>query len=101
LFDYEGKLISDLNDLASPGEPKITDLWYFENEYAYLKKRMDLIKSQPGWWANLPIITAGLEIFHLTKNLGYNCQILTKGPSSKPIAWKEKVEAIHNHFGSD
>ena len=99
LFDYEGQLRRDLEKLRSPNEPEITDLWDEGN--GYLKARIDLIKSVPGWWENLPRLDLGFDILTLATAIGFECEILTKGPASrtKSHVWTEKVRCIQKHLG--
>jgi 5'-nucleotidase len=104
LFDYEGQLRFDLQRLASPVEPNVftdrsIDLW--DEKYPYIKARSDLIKSVPGWWRTLPKFQLGWDVYWTAMDIGFCCKILTKGPNSKSLAWKEKLECIRDHFGED
>jgi hypothetical protein len=99
LFEYVETLRKDMRALMSPGEQEPEDL--FDENKPYLKARMDLIKSVPGWWLRLPPLRLGWNVWHLAQRLGFENQILTKGPRSKPLAWAEKAECIHHWFGSD
>jgi 5'-nucleotidase len=96
LFDYDGQLRCDLEKLMSPGEVMPDNI--FDEKLPWLKARMDLIKSQPGWWRKLPIFRLGWDVLYVADKLGFDCHILTKGPWSKPQAWAEKVECIQYHF---
>lgn len=102
LFNYDEALVRDLSKLKSPNEPEILDsnLWGMEQS-PYIKERMNLIKSQPGWWLNLNPIKEGFELFNFAKSIGYNCQILTKGPAKHSNAWQEKFQCIRKYFGED
>jgi 5'-nucleotidase len=99
LFDYEGQMRKDLADLMSPGEEMPDDLW--DESVPHLKARMKLIKSQPGWWRNLPKLELGWRVYEVAKAIGFKNQILTKGPASHPVAWMEKVQCIKDHFGNE
>lgn len=99
LFDYEGQIKRDLAKLAAPDDPEITELW--DNTPPHIEARIELIKSVPGWWLNLPKFEPGWVIYRMAKDAGFKCHILTKGPGSKPHAWAEKVSCIHKHFGRD
>lgn len=99
LFDYTGKLKADLKALASPGEEEIVDL--YDESKPWLKARMNLIKSVPGWWRKLPKFKLGWDIYNVACLIGFKNHILTKGPSSKPTAWAEKLECIQHHLGND
>lgn len=92
LFDYEGQLRKDLIALMSPEESMPENLW--DESLDYIKNRMDLIKSIPGWWAKLPLLQMGWDIFNVATNLDFELEVLTKGPRSKSLAWKEKLESI-------
>lgn len=102
LVDYHRRLIDDMWSLASEEERQSLEwakvksgelsLYAWEEGSPYIKRRMDLIKTQPGWWRNLPAIRMGFEALRICKNLGFKVEILTKGPRSKPQAWAEKVE---------
>lgn len=102
LFDYDASMTDMLNKLRSPGEPEYKDISFHEQEkYPYLKARMELIKSVPGWWLNLKPIENGFAIYKLAEELGYDCQILTKGPRQHPLSWAEKLQCCQNHLGPD
>ena len=105
LFDYEGQMREDLFSMMSPGEPDpymvanpnyIKDLWSAENEHPWLKVRMDFIKSKIGWWRNLPRFQLGWDVLRACKKLGFEVQILTKGPHKKGHAWAEKFDCIRS-----
>lgn len=57
-----------------------------------LKGRSDLIKKQPGFWRDMKPIIAGLGIFDIARDMGFDCRIFTKGPYNTISAWSEKVE---------
>lgn len=99
LFAYEAQIRKDLMALMSPGEKIVED--FHDESTPYIKARMNLIKTQPGWWRNLPKYQPGWDIYKAAKELGFKIQIFTKGPWSRPYAWAEKLECIHNHFGTD
>lgn len=58
LYDYVGQLRRDLEALQSPHEPPLPEN-LFRDTPAWLRRRMNLIKSQPGWWLNLPRLQLG------------------------------------------
>lgn len=103
LFDYEGQLRRDLEPLMSPNETMPENLW--DESLPHIKARMNLIKSKPGWWRDLEPFDLGFEIYDATKEIGFNCHILTKGPNKSErrphasSAWTEKVDCIYDHFG--
>jgi 5'-nucleotidase len=100
LADYEGALAADLERLRSPGEPVITDLQRAWHE-PHLRSRIELVTSRPGWWAGLPPLEAGMRVYHKAIEMGFDCQILTKGPKRLPRAWTEKVDWCQRHLGPD
>lgn len=98
LCDYQGQLRRDMIALMSSEEKEYYNL--FDDEKPWLKARMDLIKSKPGWWRKLPRLQLGWDIFSVTQALGFEIEILTKGPRGNRRAWKEKCEWIDDHFGA-
>ncbi|MCA9041943.1 MAG: hypothetical protein KDA65_16435 [Planctomycetaceae bacterium] len=104
LFDYEGQLRSDLAKLKSPEEvdPLNSEISIRQmTQYSWISERIDLIKGTPGWWENLPVYAPGLTLFELAEEIGFSNKILTKGPARRPLAWAEKVKAIHRQFGDE
>lgn len=99
LFDYEGQLRKDLEKIRSSYEPAIEDLW--DESVEWINNRMHLIKSNAGWWENLPKFKLGWDIYEVLKKLEFECCILTKAPRRINKAWTEKVQCIVNHFGED
>ncbi len=98
LADYVGALVRDMNLIRSPHEPVFTRENLFDYDEVYLHERMHLIKKQQGWWLNLKPIDDGIWMLELAFSLGFDCQILTKGPKNIPNAWKEKVEWCQKIF---
>jgi 5'-nucleotidase len=99
LVDYEGQMRADLATLRSPGEPDpllIKNLWQSKKE-PWLKARMKLIKMRPGWWRNLPPFKLGWDVFAMCQEIGFERQILTKGPTCKSHVWAEKVDYVRNN----
>lgn len=103
LADYDGQMKKDLELLRDPNEQTgiYEDLHGAEENWPSIKNRMKLIKSVPGWWLNLPVIEPGRIVFNIAKEIGFQCEILTKGPKSNPMAWKEKLEWVHKNLGDD
>lgn len=99
LFNYEYQMRESLSWLKSPSEPNPYEINVWDEEkYPWLTERMELIKKVPGWWANLPILKIGWDVYHIAKKIGFDIHTLTKGPSSKPHAWAEKVECLRARF---
>lgn len=100
LADFDGALRRDLERMRAPQEPPPgADLW--ENTPPYMEERMRLIRSSPGWWRSLPPIEAGFVVYRLAQELGFNNQVLTKGPKWFATAWQEKLEWCQRYFGDD
>lgn len=89
LADYDRTLLADLKALASPDEPEPKLSW--NDTVPYLEARMRLIKTQPGWWLNLPKLWAGFEILDELRRQGFQVHVLTKGPRHTASAWSEKL----------
>ena len=66
----------------------------------HMSKRIEIIRNQKGWWKNLSPLPVGFQLLAQCKQAGFDIKILTKGPSSKPFAWTEKVECIQRCFGN-
>ena len=100
LADYDKAVLTGLARLQAPHEPLI-DAVRPAFEIPHLYARIDLITREPGWWLNLEPIALGFQILELAKEIGFQIQVLTQGPKTNPLAWKEKVEWCQRHLGSD
>jgi hypothetical protein len=101
LFDHDAGVIEALRAMRSPEEPEVPeDLWALERA-PHMKARMDMIRSMPGWWRALKPIENGLKIYKLAQEIGFSCEILTKGPRTKSAAWMEKLQCCQEQFGAD
>lgn len=87
---YEDKLNKDLAKLKSPEEPDI-DI-HSNNVPEYLKERSELIRTVPGWWSTLPVIEHMKHLLIECLLMGYDTNVLTKGPIEKYHAWTEKIQ---------
>lgn len=96
LCDYNKALKKDMEEIKSPTE--ILPETFYNTEKTYLKKRVDLIRSKPGWWENLEKFKRGFDVLKITKKLGFQTYILTKGPTEKSKAWEEKVNWIRKNI---
>ena len=95
LADYDKAMRLCMRAMRNPNEPEIgeeDDMHSLEDGNPHIKVRMDYIKSNPGWWARLPRIENGFKIVTAAKEIGFNLNILTKGPSKHSAAWKEKLD---------
>ncbi len=102
LFDMDGTLANydtamqrDLRLIASPNELELAS--HRDGAPEYLKTRMNMIRSQPGWWHNLEKYAPGFEILNVAKELKFQCSVLTKGPKRAVAAWTEKATWCANH----
>ncbi len=100
LADYEGTLLADLERLRSPGEAAVTDIHQAWHQ-PHLRSRIEAITARPGWWAGLPPLESGMQVYRLAMEMGFDCQILTKGPKRWPRAWAEKVDWCQHHLGAE
>lgn len=91
IADYDAAMHAGLARLTSPMEVLPEDL-YAGERHKWLEHRMDLIKSQPGFWRELPVIKLGIDVYLWLEGNGYNCTVLTKGPKHTHGAWTEKVQ---------
>lgn len=100
LADHTTALRADLVKIASPGEPDYARHNDLEADFVKARKRM--IRSQPGWWANLPKLQLGWDILNIVKSISdFRIHILTKGPWSTPYAWTEKLQWVQKHLSID
>ena len=106
LFDIDGTMAMydeamerDLAKLRSPEETAAYPL-HGEEQPEWLRARMDMIRSVEGWWLNLRPFSLGFDVYKITKELGYEIHMLTKGNLRISNAWKEKVEWTRKHLGA-
>ncbi len=90
LADYDRQMRRDLEAIKAPGEPDYP--LHDRSAPKYFGVRLDLIKAQPGWWLSLPRLSLGFHVLQLVEELGFEIQIMTKGPHNTPSAWMEKVQ---------
>lgn len=104
LFDHDASVLRDLLPMCSPEEIEKhnigphTDIRALSDSNPYFEHRIDTIRKQAGWWRGLPKFQLGWDVLQIAQE-HFCCQILTKGPRSKPYAWTEKVQCIQDHFG--
>lgn len=96
--DFDGQMRNDIKLLMGPDEEPI-DPW--DRTKPWIRQRKQLIMRQPGWWANLPKYKLGFDILDVLLNMGFECHVLTKGPSASEIAWAEKVEWCKKNLPSE
>lgn len=90
LCNTRGQRIIDLRKI-SKNESEINPDYLSPDCPSYIKKRLRTIMSQPGWWKNLPRLKDGFELYELARSEGLETQILSKGPTTYPLAWTEKL----------
>lgn len=100
LADYDKAALSGLRLLSSPTDTPL-EIPRQADEEPHLKARLDAITRQPDWWLNLEPIEMGFQVLELARKIGFQIHVLTQGPKTKPLAWKEKVEWCQKHLGSD
>jgi 5'-nucleotidase len=99
LADHSGELRRRMEQLRSPGEsPDDFKEFGWEEAPDYLRERMKAIRGNPGFWINLPPLEAGFAILEAAHGLGFQIEILTKGPRHSPIAWMEKLQWCDKHL---
>jgi 5'-nucleotidase len=97
LADYTGSMQAYLEAMRSPGDPPVGDDW-FGDIPAWLANRVKLIKTQPNWWSDLPLLKDGKFLWDHAQKIGFETHILSKGPWKNSMAWKEKVDWCHKHL---
>jgi len=99
LADHDGELRRRLEPMRSPAEPPDVPVGVaWETAPQYLRERMRAIRGNPGFWINLPPLRAGFEVLEAAHRLGFQVEVLTKGPRHSPIAWMEKLQWCDRHL---
>lgn len=102
ICDYIGSMKKELNKLKAPGEPDVDPFKIDDDpKFQYIWDRMDLVKSDEDWWANLPKLSLGFDILEMTTELGYYNEILTQAPKTKPAALAGKLRWILSNMEDD
>jgi hypothetical protein len=87
LVQYTPAIERDYNLYKGPNDPGFSP----ENKkIPYLRKRIDLIRSVPGWWLSLEPHQPGFEILEVCKELGFEIRVASRGPNRCDNAWMEK-----------
>lgn len=90
LCDHDAAIDRDLKALLGDDLTKITP---------DTKERIiGLIRAQSGWWSNLAPIPLGFQIVDVLRDIGFQLNILTKGPNRAKNAWTEKVNWCAQHI---
>ena len=64
----------------------------------YLESRRRQVMSAPGFWLNLEPRRSGFELLELLRESGFLVYVLTKGPTSPPHVWADKVAWCRAHL---
>lgn len=91
--DYLLAMRRDMALLAAPGELPWEPMSR-GTEPPHVAARRRMITHQPGWWANLPENPLGMAILRAAQEIGYDIQVLSKGPRNHSLAWAEKVQWV-------
>jgi hypothetical protein len=91
LVDFQGPLREALATTLGPDEAMPTDLWDMPD---HMYRRGQFIKRVPGFWRNLPKLKWGNDVLDIAREIGYDIHVLTKGPTTGSLAWKEKVDWV-------
>lgn len=104
--DFDSSMRTYLSAIAGPDENPV----HWETEYEdlpYMKARRRLIKSIPGFWANLTTLPLGFDVVDILKELEYHIHVLTKCPKvnklpdgrdAEPNAYSEKAQWCFKHL---
>jgi 5'-nucleotidase len=95
LADYDGAMTRALEELRSPGEPPL--VWSREAEPPWMAARRHLVARRPGFWRELEPLPVGFAVYEMLLDMEFEVHVVTKGPSSKSLAWMEKVEWCRAH----
>lgn len=95
ICDYDGAIIRDMAKVAGPDDPPYE---LHGTNLEYIRAREDFIRRTPGWWRNLEPKKDSIKFVQYLEWLGFTVHILTKGPSSKSLAWAEKVEWVRHYL---
>src|SRR4051812_43782804 len=76
LADHMGELQRRLELIRSPGEPKIDPTAFgWVEQPAYFRERIRLIRGNPGFWINLPVLAGDFEILEEAHRLGFRIEV--------------------------
>lgn len=102
ICDYVGTMKAELEKLRTPGEPILDPFKISDSlEHQYLWDRMELIKSDMEWWANLPKYQLGFDVLEMTTKLGFYNEVLTQAPKANPAALAGKLKWLMKHLDEE
>lgn len=93
--DYDAGLTEAMRAIQSPDEVPYANRYEeggVRREIPHVEARRKLIQRQPGFWRSLKKLPLGFEVVDELRKLGFGLHVLTKGPTTTPSAWSEKVE---------
>lgn len=96
LAAYDESLNEEYRKLCSP-EEVLSEISSFDDYLPHVAARIFLIRSHPGFWANLKPRKLGFDVFNEMQEMGFTNYIVSRGPRKIPIAWKEKKEWCEKH----
>jgi 5'(3')-deoxyribonucleotidase len=98
IADYDSALRAGMRVLQAPNESVYIGRAETDVEPPFLEARRKLVQRQPGFWRSLGRIERGFEIVDELRSLGFLLHVLTKGPTTTPSAWSEKLEWCQQHL---
>ena len=98
MADYDTAMSQQMRLLQGPGEEPYLHRYPDGQEPAYIEARRKLIQRQPGFWRGLKPLVLGFEVYATVIDIGFTPHVLTKGPTSAPNAWSEKLEWCQAHM---
>jgi len=87
--DYDLAMKESMEPLWAPDEER-ADLHSWHPPH--VRARVNLVRSQPGWWRNLKPLKRGFEIIELLRKHKFRLMVLTQGPKTTNNSWTEKKE---------
>jgi 5'(3')-deoxyribonucleotidase len=97
LADFDGAMQAELGRLMGPHESLPPERESWDELPPWIQARQDLIRRQPGFWRQLPLIPDGFAVLEKIRRAGFQVTILSKGPFKTPAAWTEKDEWCREH----
>jgi hypothetical protein len=96
LCDTAGQRERDLRKFVKEESEVVAD-YLSQRCPPHVKELLRMIIAQPGWWENLPRLEDGFHLYNLAQTEGLETQILSKGPTTYPLAWTEKFKWCQKH----
>src|SRR5689334_20236412 len=101
LADHNGELRRRLELMRAPEEAEYPEgSLGMDRSPEYIRERMIAIRSNPGFWINLPVLPRGFEILEEAHRQGFQIEVVSKGPRHAPIAWMEKLQWCDRHLAN-